>query len=346
MELLRMKGSRFSCSLVLVKFFLSLTLILSFTLSYSYAEITVTDFRGKTLKLKKPAERVVCLIESALSGIYMLNQGHKVVGIPTNVYDEGFYYSETFKYYSALDKRISERKIPALGNWESVNIEKVLSLKPDLVIIWSSQRDAIETLERVGIPVYGVFITKIEDLFKEIRDFGVLFNAEKRAEELINFVNSEINQIKKISKKIKMPRKVYFSWSQHSFLQTACRGSIVDEIISLVGGVNICGDIKAESLTLTLERLIKLNPDLIVMWHSKNLSPENLIKNNQLKLVNAVKNSRVYQFEDTFFFDLWTLKFIYATKFIAKSVYPEFFAYDLKKEKDRIVRFLYGKSLK
>ena len=156
-----------------------------FLTNISEASIKVQDFRGKEIVLKKPAERVVCLIESALTGIYMLKQQHKIVGIPTNVYEEGYFYSDTFKYYALLDERIKNKKLPAVGNWEKVNIEKVLSLKPDLIIIWSNQTDAISTFEKLGIPVYGVFITRLEDVKKEILDFGKILDAERRAKELV-----------------------------------------------------------------------------------------------------------------------------------------------------------------
>ncbi len=308
------------------------------------AEIIVQDFRGKTVRMSKPADRVVCLIESALTGIYMLKQGHKVIAIPTNVYNEGFYYSDTYKYYSILDERIKSKKIPAVGNWESVNVEKILSLKPDLIIIWASQKDTIHTFEKLGIPVYGVFITKIDDVFKEIRDFGLMLDAKDRAAELIGYVKKEIEEIGSIAKKIKNHKKVFFSWSQHSFLQTSCKGSIVDEIINKAGGINICGNIEAESQSLTMEKLILLNPDVIVMWHVKSLSPEDIKRNAQYRVINAIKSGAIYQFDDTFFFDLWTLKFIYSMKFIAKAVYPEFYRFDLEKEKREIINFLYGKN--
>ncbi|MDI6714367.1 MAG: ABC transporter substrate-binding protein [Thermodesulfovibrio sp.] len=312
--------------------------------SISEAVVKVQDFRGKEIILKKPAERVVCLIESALTGIYMLQQQNKVVGIPTNVYEEGYYYSETFKYYAYLDERIRNKSLPAVGNWEKVNIEKVLSLNPDLIIIWSSQTDAISTFEKLGIPVYGVFITRLEDVYKETLDFGKLLDAEKRAKELVEYVQREVKYFKNKSSKISNKRKVYFSWAQLNFLQTSCKGSIVDELISLVGATNICSNIKGESVTLNMEKLILLNPDVILMWHSKSLSPLNLKSNNQLQTVSAIKKNLIFQFPDTFSFDLWTLKFLYATKFMAKNIYPDIYNYDLNKEYQKIMNFLYGKS--
>lgn len=315
-----------------------------FLTNISEAAIKVQDFRGKEIVLKKPAERVVCLIESALTGIYMLKQQHKIVGIPTNVYEEGYFYSDTFKYYALLDERIKNKKLPAVGNWEKVNIEKVLSLKPDLIIIWSNQTDAISTFEKLGIPVYGVFITRLEDVKKEILDFGKILDAERRAKELVEYAQIEVNYFKNKSSRIENKKKVYFSWAQLNFLQTSCKGSIVDELIKLAGGINICFNIKGESVTLNMEKLILLNPDVILMWHSKSLKPSNLKSNNQLQKINAIKKNSIFQFPDTFSFDLWTLKFLYATKFMAKNIYPDLYNYDLNKEYQKIMNFLYGKS--
>ena len=75
--------------------------------------LKVTDFRGKEIILMKPAERIVCLIESALSGIYMLNAGSRVVGVPSAVYDES-----VAGYYADLDERIRFRTITVPGNWD------------------------------------------------------------------------------------------------------------------------------------------------------------------------------------------------------------------------------------
>ena len=62
--------------------------------------VVVTDFRGKEIRLEKPAERIICLLESALSGIYMLGAEERLVGISTNVYQESVY-----PYYAAMDER-------------------------------------------------------------------------------------------------------------------------------------------------------------------------------------------------------------------------------------------------
>ena len=131
--------------------------------------IKVIDFRGVEVSLEKPATRIVCLIESALSGLYMLNADNKVIAVPANIYSESVY-----SQYAAIDERIKYKKLPAPGNWDFVNLESVVALQPDLVIIWSSQKESIEAIEDQGIPVYGVSLQSISDVYKEIADLGQL----------------------------------------------------------------------------------------------------------------------------------------------------------------------------
>ncbi len=303
------------------------------------ADIIVTDFRGKQVKLKKPAERIVCLIESALSGLYMLNVQDRIVGVSLDVYK-----TDVFKYYSLLDKRIARREIPAPGNWERINLEYVLKLKPDIVIIWSEQMDVINNLERLGIPVYGVFIKSIADIYKEIRDFGRLTGSEKRAEFLIAFAQKEVYRINKNSIKVNRNPKVYFMWAQ-SILNTGCGESIVNELISIAGGENVCKDIKVEHMVVTMEKLISWNPDIIIMWFNGNLDPIDIIKNKQLQSLSAVKNGKIYELPDVFTSDLWTLKFIYALNLFSKWIHPEIFgSVDIDREKNRIFKTLFNKQ--
>lgn len=325
------------------------TLLIIFIIFFSIpsfgSQIEVTDFRDKKIVLQKPAKTIVCLIESALTNLYMLKQKDKIIGIPNNVYEEGFFYSETYKYYSKLDENIKNKKIPTVGNWEKANIEKIVSLKPDIVIIWSQQVDAINNLERLNIPVYGVFITGVDDIYKELRDLGKITGSEKRAEELISYIKKEINRIKRLTNSAANKRKVYFSWAQHGLLNTACRKSIVNEVIELSGGKNVC-EIDSESINIDLERLLKFNPDVIMLWYSYGFKPHDVIQNHQLQNIKAVKEKRVYQLPETFLFDLWTPKFINAIVIFAKSLYPENLnSLDVRKAIANNLKFMYGMEL-
>lgn len=309
----------------------------------SSASITVTDFRGKKLLLKKPAERIVCLIESALSGLYMLGAEKRVVGISTNIYQ-----GSVFPYYAAMDERIRKKTIPAPGNWDFVNIESVIALKPDLVIIWADQRESIKALEDRGIAVYGVFISRKEDVYKEIADFGLLTGTRARAEEIIAYTRSEIERFQKRIFSIPDLHKpaVYYMWAQGN-LETSCGNSTVNDLIELAGGRNVCASIAKEHVVVKLENILVWNPELIVMWYNERKDPSDIINDHQWKTVHAVKNRRVHEFPEVFVCDLWTLKFHYAVKMVAKWAHPSLFRdIDLEQEKKIMIEKLYGKGIK
>jgi iron complex transport system substrate-binding protein len=303
------------------------------------AVISVTDFRGKTISIKKPVDRIVCLIESALSGLYMLGVTDKVVGISANIYS-----GNVFPYYAELDERIRTRRLPTPGNWDFVNIESVISLKPDLVIIWAHQTESIRTLEERGIPVFGVFIEKKEDVYSEIATFGKLTGREKRAEQLIQYTKREIDRIEKKIKAIPESRRpnVYYMWAQGN-LETSCGGSTVNDLIILAGGKNVCSYIPREHMMVNMENLLSWNPDIIVMWHNEKKDPVHILHDPQWQTIKAVKEGKVYEFNGIFHNDLWTLKFQHAARIVAKWCHPETFRnMDLEGEKKKMWNALYG----
>jgi iron complex transport system substrate-binding protein len=306
-------------------------------------EIRVTDFRGKEVRIKQPARRIVCLIESALTGLYMLGVENSVVGISTNIYQGNVY-----PYYAAMDERIRLKKLPTPGNWDFVNIESVLALKPDLIIIWSKQSESISVLEERGVPVYGVFLNRKEDVYEEIKALGKLTGKEERADQIISYSKEELSRLGGRVQKIqpgKWPR-VYYMWAQGP-LETSCGGSIVDNLISLSGGRNVCGAIDQEHSVVNLEKVLSWNPEVIVMWYNERKDPADLLKDPQWRTVKAVRDGRVHEFPEVFLCDLWTLKFQYAMKMVAKWCHPSLFGdLDLGKDKIRMLEYLYGPKIK
>jgi len=306
------------------------------------APVTVEDFRGKTLSLPAPAERIVCLIESALSGLFMLGEAGRVVGISANVYR-----GETFAYYAALDERIRNKILPAPGNWDFVSIEAVLALRPDLVIIWASQTEAITALEERGIPVFGVFITRLEEVYREIAAFGELTGNPGRAQALIAAAREEIAGFRSRTLVLAAQKRpaVYFMWAQGP-LETSCGTSTVQDLIELAGGRNVCAALAAEHAVLNLERLIGWNPQVLVMWPNDRLDPADILRDERWRMIAAVRGRRVHELPEAFLCDLWTLKFPYAVRLVHRWLYPgASTGIDLEQEKRRMLRELYGREI-
>ena len=301
-------------------------------------KIEVTDFRGKKIQFAKQPERIVCLIESALSGFYMLNAESRIVGVPSSVYNES-----TAAQYAILDERIKNKTLIAPGNWDFVSIESVVALQPDLVIIWASQKESIESLEEKGIPVYAVFLANIKDVEKEIKDLGALTGTAPRADSLIQYTKNEISKISAITKDIKDKKKIYFMWSQGP-LETSGKESTVNELIELAGALNACPD-KEEHLIVNTEKVLEWNPDLIVMWCNTALNPDNICTMQEWSNCSAIKKKQVYELPSVFFCDLWTLKYQYAVQILATWCYPErFMTGDIIEVKKKMLQTLYGEK--
>jgi len=301
--------------------------------------IIVTDFRGKQLVFQQPVRRLVCLIESALSGIYMLRQGERVVGLASNVYQEPL-----FPYYAALDERIRHRQLPAPGNWDFVSLEGVLALKPEVVILWSQQTEVIAALEERGIPVFGVFIHQREDVEREIQALGAMLGVPERAAQVIASVQREVARIAHRVAPIPWEQRprVYFMWAQGP-LETSGGPSMVHDLITLAGGRNVCGHLPREHLAVRLEQVLLWNPEVIIMWHNPRLGPREIMAEEQWRLLAAVQKGRVYQLPQVFLADLWTPKYVLALQQVAVWLHPEQFAdLDLARARRQILLELYG----
>jgi iron complex transport system substrate-binding protein len=305
--------------------------------------ISVMDFRGKELHFNSPPKKIVCLIESALSGLYMLGAESRVIGVSSNVYQEPLYH-----WYADMDARIRTKQLPVPGNWDFVSIESIVALQPDLVILWSQQTESISALEERGIAVFGVFINGREDVYREMLLLGQLTGRESRAAELVDDTRRELAAFER--RLAPLPAKsrpgVYFMWAQGN-LETSGRNSTVNELIQLAGGRNVCAEIPNEHLIVNLERVISWNPAVILMWYNERKEPEDILAEPAWQGIEAVKQKRVHEFPEIFLCDLWTLKFQYAAKMVAKWTQPDLFPdLDLNTEGDRMLGVLYAGKLK
>jgi iron complex transport system substrate-binding protein len=301
--------------LILASFFVSLACTNSPSVQSGIDKIVVKDFRGKKIKMEKPAERVICLIESALSGIYMLQQHHRIIGVPSAVYGE-----DLFQYYSRLDSRILDKSLPAPGNWDFISIEQIAGLKPDLVIIWSSQTEAIENLEQFGIPVYAVMLHSFSDIYKEMEDFGILLDCSEKAERLITSTKGEMQAIQR-NNSTEETKSVYFMWAQ-GITETSGKNSTVNELLEAAGVSNACG-LFDEHVSVSVEKIYDWDPDMIVMWYNEKLNPVDVIHDPLLQGLRAVKEGKVYELPEVFACDFWTLKMQYPVQLISNWAYDK-----------------------
>ncbi|BBB89463.1 MAG TPA: ABC transporter substrate-binding protein [Methylomusa anaerophila] len=300
--------------------------------------ITVTDFSGQTVSLDKPAEKIACLLESGLAGLYMLGAQDKVIAVNNYLYQPHIY-----PYYQAIDPRFAAKSLPDVGEGEMASLEKITALKPDLVIVWAGYPAIIKNLKDRGINVFAVQLNSFGDIFKEMELLGKLTGKETRAAELIAAGREELANIRRKVGNLPAEQQptCYFSWAE-SKLDAAGGASTGTQLIMLAGGKSVTADNKQEHLKLNVEQVIKWNPAVIISWYGPTVSPDKFLQDSQWQNIAAVKSKRVYQLPDAFSCDLWTLKYIYGVKAAAGYLHPELWPVDLQLEKMRLFQILYG----
>lgn len=185
-----------------------------------------------------------------------------------------------------------------VGSFSSPSMEKILSLKPDIVFCTGlEQAPAVRELKNLNLKVYVSNPANLEELFKSIENIGSLTHKEKEARALINKMKSDIAEVKLAVSAI-IPQgkkqKVFVEiWSDP--LTTAGEGSFIDELITLAGGINIAHDTRRPYSYFSAEEIIKRNPDCIILGYMQEEAPARAMERLMgWKDISAVKNNRVY----------------------------------------------------
>lgn len=282
-------------------------------------QVTAIDSRGKEIKLDHPATRVIALYESIVDDVFMLNAQDKLVGIPQQIYLN----EDTYNFLSKYDSRFANKEIatPTFGGGSS-NVEGIVGLQPDLVITFSNDMEAIEQLEALGIAVFTISSKDETGIIDELEGMATLMGKSDRAQEIISYVNKEVEDMKRET--FADPKKVYYAWSKGRVLSTSGKGTLMDMAITLAGAENVC-PLDLEAPNVGAEILYKWNPNLIILWNS---SANDVYSLSELASLPAVINKEVKVMKPSIYFDPHTVKFILFAKQVRNWCYPEI--YDTK----------------
>ena len=141
----------------------SLILLLVLSCAPLRAEIVVRDEGGRTLRLDRPAQRIVSLSPHITENLFAIGAGERVVG------------TVEFSNYPEAAKRI-----PLIGGYEKIDLEAVAALRPDLVLAWESGNIAshVARLRAIGLNVAVTEARRIEDVPADLERLGALTGLE------------------------------------------------------------------------------------------------------------------------------------------------------------------------
>jgi len=227
-------------------------------------------------------ERIVCLTEEPTETLYLLGEQDKIVGI------SGF----------TVRPPQARKEKPKVSAFIEADIEKIIALKPDLVVGFSDlQADIARELIAKGITVWINNYRSIDGIFKMIAQLGAMVGKGEMANRLVCQYKNEINKIVKANENLPRPR-VYFEEWFDPLISGICW---VSELIELAGGDDIYKEKQNASLAKdriieNADDVIRLNPDIIIAsWCGKKFKKEQLVNRKNWSNINAVKNNFVFE---------------------------------------------------
>ena len=215
------------------------------------------------------------------------------------------------------------KKKEKVGDLLTIDFEKVLSLKPDLILITveGNTKDSYEKLKNLGLKI---FVSNPRD-FKGIKntysDLGKIFKVENKAEKTINDWNTSFDSI--VKRKEQYPREKAMFLVSLNPLMLAGKSTFINELMTSAGLYNIASTSPMNYPVFNREEILKYNPDYIVLENRFLNDIKNLEKAYpEWKSINAVKNGRIIFFES----DLYLApgpRFITALEDLFSKLHPQ-----------------------
>lgn len=208
----------------------------------------VVDDFGDSVRVG-PARRIVSLNPVATEFLFVAGAGERVVG-----------RTHWDHYPPAADA------VPDLGNGIDPNVEAVLGAKPDLVILYmnASNRRAALGLQAAGVRTLTVRTDQIADLTR-LADLFAAVTGDSAGRTAVDSVMRSVDAVRRMPRPATPPRAFWVLFDGGPQVWTMGRGSFMNELLEIAGATNVFGDIAAPSAQVSLEEVVKRNPDLFVV---------------------------------------------------------------------------------
>jgi iron complex transport system substrate-binding protein len=277
--------------------------------------ITVTDDLGRPVSITSTPQRIVSLSPSNTEILFALGLGDRVVGV-----------TKYCNYPPEVEGLKDSGKVDVVGGYVDPDFEKILSLRPDIVV--ASQihgSGVVSLLVKQNIPVFVVDPNNLSGILLSIENVGKITGKAAEASALILQMRSRIKAVSDKVSSLPKERVLYVVW--HDPVQTAGSGTFDDEIIEMAGGVNIFHDLSGYA-EVDPEAIAVRNPEVIIACTGMGTGADKPLQwaetERGLNLTDARKNGRIYQAKG----DLITRagpRIVDGLEMFAKFIHPEAF---------------------
>lgn len=242
------------------------------------ATLRLVDDAGQTLEFIRPPQRIISLTPHLTELLFAVGAGSQVVGVD-----------------SASDYPQAVQALPRVGGYSRINFERILALKPDLVIAWVGGNRAadIHGLGKMGVPVLQTQATRLEDVARLLRLVGLASGHAEAGKEAARTFSTRLAALQ-VPPSRQPPVKVFYQvWDRP--LMTVGGAHWISDALALCGARNVFADLRGLSPVVSREAVLQRAPALIVggndapdmrrLWQSFASLPA--VKNNAFVSVDA-----------------------------------------------------------
>jgi iron complex transport system substrate-binding protein len=245
----------------------------------------IAAFFAATVVAAEPPRRIVSLIPAVTEMLFAIGAGDRLVGV--SAYD---------RYPPQVDR------IDRVGGLLDPNVERILSLKPDLVIVYDTQDDLKQRLDRAKIPLYRYEHRALPDIMATLRSVGARIGLAERANHAAASMEADLEAIRRAaSREPRVKTLLVFGRDPGSLRNIYASGGygFLHDMLEAAGGDDVFADTKQQSVQATTEMILARRPEVIVELHngtslkSTDLQREAAVW-DALPAVPAVRNHRVH----------------------------------------------------
>jgi iron complex transport system substrate-binding protein len=228
-----------------------------------------------------PPARIVCLTEETVETLYLLGEQDRIVGISGYV----------------VRPPQARREKPRVSAFTSAKIDKILALKPDLVLTFSDlQADIAADLIRRGLAVHAFNQRSVAGILDMIGMVGALVDANEQAGQLVEKLEMGLAEARERAIRVPMRPRVFFEEWDDPLISGI---GWVSELVEIAGGIDIFADhtgrAAAKDRVVTFDEVIAREPDLIIgSWCGKKFRPERVMARPGFDRTPGVQRQDVY----------------------------------------------------
>jgi iron complex transport system substrate-binding protein len=218
-----------------------------FTAASAQAQITVRDDAGQTLRLERPAARVVSLSPHLSELLFAAGAGANVVGV--------LRYS---------DFPPEARVLPRIGDDATLDLERILALAPDLAVAWpsASHRRQFERLRALGVPVFESEQRELDDIPRALEVLGLLTAHPDSAGRAAQAFRARASDLAHRHSHRPAVRVFFQVWGAP--LITVNGAHLISRVLALCGGENVFAELPVLAPQVDTEAVLLANPEVII----------------------------------------------------------------------------------